>query len=101
MSVHVDTFIYNAGSTFDEVFVWPDENGEPADLTGWTVTAIDKEGVIGLVVSVVNASDGEIRMTIPASATLEMPRGRSSYFRIQATNNGTSTATSKMWIDLA
>jgi hypothetical protein len=61
-----------AGADFDAEFVFPDDDGDPADLTGQTVAPFNVTGdLVGRVaVAVLDAASGSCRVTIEGNPAL-------------------------------
>lgn len=73
------------GDRLTFTFIWPDANGAPANLTGWTLDAFDATAeLVGLVTpTFISAALGQIRVNVSANRTLTL--GITHTFRIGAT----------------
>jgi hypothetical protein len=96
-----DTFIINAGSDLEAQLTWPNGSGGAANLTGYTVSAIDIEPNLAphLTVEFISAPAGTIRIRVDWSDSL--PLGRVMYFRILLVSaSGERTSTNLIWLDV-
>lgn len=74
-------FLLNAGSDFICEFTVPDEGGEPADLTGWTVGFHERHAAIAaLTPTVLDAQIGLVRLDM--AWPVELQDGRNYSFRL-------------------
>lgn len=94
-----DTFIFNAGSDLAVQFAWPDGNGGAADLTGYTIEAIDVHPALtdALAVAIDDAAAGLISIAITWSD--QIPRGRVAHFRLRLTS-GQRVTTNLLWLQV-
>ena len=93
-----DTFLINWGSDLTAVFNWPDGSGGDADLTGWTVDAIDVHpALVGfLTVTLTDPPTGEITISVQWDDT--MPYGRVMRFRVRISLGGQEATTNRLWV---
>lgn len=94
-----DTFIINAGSDLAVQFAWPDGNGGGADLTGYTIEAIDVHPSLAsaLSVSIADPASGLIALAVTWSD--QIPRGRVAHFRLRLTS-GQRVTTNLLWLQV-
>lgn len=93
-----DTFTVNAGSDLSFSFQWPNGLGGFADLTGWTVDAVDVHSALEPVLSVtlVEPATGTIAVRIDWADTL--PMGRVASFRLRIAQGGNEATSNQLWI---
>ena len=75
----------NKGSDLTFSFVWPDEDGEPIDLTGYTADFFELHPALldNLTVGITDPENGEL--TISMDWVNGMPYGNSMFFRVRIT----------------
>lgn len=93
-----DTFTVNAGSDLTFSFQWPDGLGGFADLTGWTVDAVDTHPALEpqLSVALVDAPTGVIAIRIDWADTL--PLGRVASFRLRISQGENQATSNELWV---
>lgn len=83
-------YTINRGSDLDFVLQWPDNDGNPMDLTGWSVSVFEPSNGIADHVSalIVDAETGTIQVRIEWQ---DGNKGRGGTFRLQV-SQGTENA---------
>ena len=69
---------------------WTDENGDPVDLTGKTITVVDySPAVLGdMAATVTDAANGVFTLKLDEDDAAQLPSGMNSWFRLSLNTPG-------------